>query len=60
MKKPLPPLTPLQRKLRYDRAAEIALLRTTVTYGQTPDMRQDAMERLAALGVDPADPGPAA
>jgi hypothetical protein len=60
MKKPAPPLTPLQRKLRYGRAAEIALLRTTIMYGQTPDVRQDAMERLRELGVDPTDPGPAA
>lgn len=49
----LPPLTPLQRKLRYGHAAEIALLRTTVMYGQTPDVRQDAIERLRELGVDP-------
>lgn len=55
-----PPLTPLQRKLRYDRAAEIALLRTTVMYGQTPDVRQDALERLRELGIDPTAPGPAA
>ena len=51
MKKPAPHLTPLQRKLQYDRAAEIALLRTTVMYGQTPDVRQDAIERLEELGV---------
>jgi hypothetical protein len=34
-------------------AAEIALLRTTVKYGQAPDVRQDAEERLLELGIDP-------
>lgn len=52
----LPPLTPFQRKLRYSHAAEIALLRTTMRYGQTADVRQDAMERLRELGVDPTRP----
>jgi hypothetical protein len=47
-----PPLTPFQRKLRAD-PAEVALLRTTVRFGQTAAARQDAMQRLAALGLDP-------
>lgn len=46
------PLTPLQRKLRAG-SAEIALLRTTVRFGQTVEARRVAMERLAALGLDP-------
>jgi hypothetical protein len=37
-------------------AAEIALLRTAVKYGQTPDVRQDAEERLIELGFDPHEP----
>jgi hypothetical protein len=52
----LPPLTPLQRKARHDRAAEIGLLRTTVMYGQTSKVRQDAMRRLRELGLDPTRP----
>lgn len=43
---PGPPVSP----------AEIALLRTTVKYGQTADVRQDAEERLLELGLDPHAP----
>jgi hypothetical protein len=48
--------TPETRSVRPASPAEIALLRTSVKYGQTPDVRQAAEERLLELGVDPHAP----
>lgn len=51
-------LTPYQRRLELERLgqSEIALLRTTVQFGQSAEQRAKALARLQELGVDPTRP----